>query len=47
MKGGDYTVATIVGADFVQTYVGKVVLIPLESGPNTTSVVARANVGSE
>ena len=46
MKGGDYTVATVVGADFVQAYGGKVVLIPLESGHSTTSMIARANAGS-
>jgi D-beta-D-heptose 7-phosphate kinase / D-beta-D-heptose 1-phosphate adenosyltransferase len=45
IKGADYTAATVVGADFVQSYGGKVVLVPLESGHSTTSIIARANVG--
>ena len=45
MKGGDYTVATVVGADFVLAYGGRVVLIPLESGHSTTATIARANAG--
>ncbi len=43
IKGADYTVATVVGADFVQAHGGKVVLIPLEAGHSTTAIVGRAN----
>ena len=44
IKGADYTIATVVGADVVQSYGGKVLLIPLERGHSTTSIIARANV---
>jgi len=40
-KGADYTVDTVVGADFVQSYGGKVVLIPLEDGFSTTSTIKK------
>ncbi len=43
IKGADYTVATVVGADFVGSYGGRVVLVPIEHGHSTTSVIARAN----
>ena len=45
IKGADYTVATVVGAEFVQSYGGKVVLVPLEIGHSTTSIIARATTG--
>lgn len=45
IKGADYTIATVVGADFVQSYGGRVVLIPLEAGQSTTSIVTRSNAG--
>jgi len=47
IKGADYTVATVVGADFVAAYGGKVVLIPLEPGHSTSAIIARANAGAE
>jgi D-beta-D-heptose 7-phosphate kinase/D-beta-D-heptose 1-phosphate adenosyltransferase len=43
IKGADYTVATVVGGDFVASYGGKVILVPLERGHSTTSIIARAN----
>jgi D-beta-D-heptose 7-phosphate kinase/D-beta-D-heptose 1-phosphate adenosyltransferase len=43
IKGADYTVATVVGADFVASYGGRIVLVPLERGHSTTSIIARAN----
>jgi D-beta-D-heptose 7-phosphate kinase / D-beta-D-heptose 1-phosphate adenosyltransferase len=46
IKGADYTIATVVGADVVQSYGGKVLLIPLERGHSTASIIARANVGA-
>jgi D-beta-D-heptose 7-phosphate kinase / D-beta-D-heptose 1-phosphate adenosyltransferase len=46
IKGADYTIATVVGADLVQSYGGKVLLIPLERDHSTTSIIARANVGA-
>lgn len=46
IKGADYTLATVVGADLVRSYGGKVVLIPLDRGHSTTSIIARANAGA-
>jgi D-beta-D-heptose 7-phosphate kinase/D-beta-D-heptose 1-phosphate adenosyltransferase len=45
IKGADYTIATVVGADLVRSYGGKVILVPLERGHSTTSIIARVNVG--
>ena len=42
-KGADYTIATVVGADFVTAYGGQIVLVPIERGHSTTSIIARAN----
>jgi D-beta-D-heptose 7-phosphate kinase/D-beta-D-heptose 1-phosphate adenosyltransferase len=42
IKGADYTIATVVGADFVRSYGGKVLLVPLERGHSTSSIIARA-----
>jgi D-beta-D-heptose 7-phosphate kinase/D-beta-D-heptose 1-phosphate adenosyltransferase len=47
IKGADYTEATVVGADFVTAYGGKVVLVPLEAGHSTTSILSRANAGAD
>ncbi|HEY0832340.1 MAG TPA: D-glycero-beta-D-manno-heptose-7-phosphate kinase [Azospirillum sp.] len=41
VKGADYTVATVVGADFVQSYGGKVVLADLVAGQSTTNTIKR------
>ncbi len=41
VKGADYTVETVVGADFVQSYGGKVVLAELVPGFSTTATIAR------
>jgi rfaE bifunctional protein nucleotidyltransferase chain/domain len=40
-KGGDYTVDTIVGADFVQAQGGRVEIIPFVDGYSTTSLIER------
>lgn len=45
IKGADYTEATVVGADFVKSYGGRVVLVPLAPDQSTTSMIARANDG--
>ena len=39
VKGGDYTIDKIVGADFVQSYGGSVAIIPLLEGYSTTDIV--------
>ena len=46
IKGADYTLATVVGADVVRAYGGKVILVPLERGHSTTSIIARASAGA-
>ena len=43
IKGGDYTVETIVGAKEVLSAGGKVEVIPLEEGFSTTGIIARMN----
>jgi D-beta-D-heptose 7-phosphate kinase/D-beta-D-heptose 1-phosphate adenosyltransferase len=43
IKGADYTVSTVVGSQFVSSYGGRVILVPLERGHSTTSLIARAN----
>ncbi len=40
-KGADYTASTVVGAEFVQSYGGQVVLIPLEEGFSTTNTIKK------
>ena len=41
VKGGDYTVDTIVGADFVRQQGGEVVVLPLLEGRSTTGLIER------
>lgn len=41
VKGADYTVETVVGAGFVQSYGGKVVLASLVEGQSTTNTIRR------
>ncbi|MFT5485897.1 MAG: D-beta-D-heptose 7-phosphate kinase/D-beta-D-heptose 1-phosphate adenosyltransferase [Paracoccaceae bacterium] len=43
VKGADYTVETVVGADLVQSYGGKVVLAEIVEGFSTTATIARMN----
>ena len=43
IKGADYTLDTVVGADIVQGYGGKVVLANLEDGHSTTRTIERLN----
>ena len=40
-KGADYTLDQVVGAELVQSWGGKVVLIELEPGHSTTATIAR------
>ncbi len=39
VKGGDYTIETIVGHEIVQAYGGRVTTIPLISGRSTTNIL--------
>ena len=41
VKGADYTVDRVVGADLVQSYGGRVVLADLAAGHSTTNTIAR------
>jgi rfaE bifunctional protein nucleotidyltransferase chain/domain len=41
VKGGDYTIDKIIGADFVQSYGGSVEIIPFVSGYSTTGLIGR------
>ena len=41
IKGADYTVDKVVGADFVQSYGGKVHLAKLSKGQSTTGIVKK------
>jgi D-beta-D-heptose 7-phosphate kinase/D-beta-D-heptose 1-phosphate adenosyltransferase len=41
VKGADYTIATVVGGDFVRGYGGRVVLAELTPGQSTTAIIAQ------
>ena len=43
IKGADYTVETVVGADVVKARGGQVLLAPLVEGQSTTSIIGRLN----
>jgi rfaE bifunctional protein nucleotidyltransferase chain/domain len=43
VKGGDYQIAQIVGAEFVQHYGGLVTTLPFVPGRSTSSIVAKIN----
>lgn len=45
VKGGDYTIETIVGADTVIAHGGQVMIVPLVEGKSTTAIIARASAG--
>jgi len=44
VKGGDYTVETIIGAQEVHSWDGRVKIIPTVAGFSTTSLIARAGL---
>lgn len=41
VKGGDYTPDTVVGRDDVESWGGRVVIVPLTPGQSTTGIVER------
>jgi D-beta-D-heptose 7-phosphate kinase/D-beta-D-heptose 1-phosphate adenosyltransferase len=45
VKGADYTVATVVGADVVQSYGGRVLLATLVPGASSSNIVSRIGAG--
>ena len=46
VKGADYLLNQVVGADFVQSYGGRVLLTKLKQGFSTTEMITRINRGS-
>ncbi len=47
VKGGDYTIETIVGHEIVQAYGGRVMTIPLIMGRSTTNILNKMKRQSE
>jgi len=47
VKGADYTIDRVVGADLVQSYGGRVLLAELVDGQSTTRTIARMKTGAE
>jgi D-beta-D-heptose 7-phosphate kinase/D-beta-D-heptose 1-phosphate adenosyltransferase len=45
IKGSDYNVSTVVGADFVISNGGRVAFCPLMEGQSTTATVAKLRTG--
>ena len=43
VKGGDYTTATVVGAEDMMTWGGRVEIVPIVPGHSTSSIIARMN----
>ncbi|MFN4122526.1 MAG: D-glycero-beta-D-manno-heptose 1-phosphate adenylyltransferase [Flavobacteriales bacterium] len=43
VKGGDYSEHEIVGADFVKSHGGQVVIIPFVNGYSTTGIIEKSN----
>jgi D-beta-D-heptose 7-phosphate kinase / D-beta-D-heptose 1-phosphate adenosyltransferase len=43
VKGGDYTTATVVGAEDVMSWGGRVEIVPIVRGHSTSNIVARMN----
>jgi len=41
VKGGDYSIENIVGADFVQKNGGKVIVIPFKEGYSSSSIISK------
>ena len=46
VKGGDYTTATVVGAEDVMSWGGKVEIVPIVPGHSTSNIIARMNTPS-
>jgi rfaE bifunctional protein nucleotidyltransferase chain/domain len=46
IKGADYTVATVVGSEFVASYGGKTILVPIEQGHSRPLKIVGANDAS-
>jgi D-beta-D-heptose 7-phosphate kinase/D-beta-D-heptose 1-phosphate adenosyltransferase len=46
VKGGDYSIDRVVGADIVRAYGGRVMLAEFRDGHSTTKSIERANKGT-
>ncbi len=46
VKGGDYTTSTVVGAEDVMSWGGRVEIVPIVPGHSTSSIIARMNTQS-
>ena len=42
-KGGDYTYDEMIGSDFVESYGGKVVIIPYQDGHSSSAIIQEMN----
>ena len=47
VKGGDYTEATVVGADLVRSWGGRVAIVPTVAGFSTTNLVQKLSATPE
>ena len=47
VKGGDYTEATVVGAELVRSWGGRVAIVPTIAGFSTSNIVRKLNGGRE
>ncbi len=47
IKGGDYTEATVVGAELVRSWGGRVAIVPTVAGFSTTNIVRKLAAGAE
>ena len=43
VKGADYSIEAVIGADFVQSYGGEIILVEIMPGFSTTATIARMN----
>ena len=46
VKGGDYTTATVVGANDVMSWGGRVEIVPTVPGHSTSNIIERMNTRS-
>ena len=43
VKGADYSIEAVIGADFVRSYGGEIILVEIVPGFSTTAIIARMN----
>ncbi|MGB6111875.1 MAG: bifunctional heptose 7-phosphate kinase/heptose 1-phosphate adenyltransferase, partial [Acidobacteriaceae bacterium] len=47
VKGGDYSEATVVGADLVRSWGGRVAIVPTVAGFSTTNLVQKLSANPQ